>query len=211
MITKDTFFERYNQVVPLFNDFNKLEEKYDSILGDASKFAHGSLIGVNDADDIGLKQSAKLKGAAWTGRIIGLVLGMIIFIILAQYMKKGKIILAFVIGIAIGCVISSIINKVMLKKIMTGEVKKLDSHLNKLDPIINDAVGICENINRIMIDIPLMYCYPDALKSFFEFFKADRVDDTREAIEMYEKSTKPEGLNSDVADVLKQKMMNSVS
>lgn len=210
MVTKEAFIERYTESKPLFNEFEKLDERYEIALAEAAKYASGSLIGADDSESLGLKQNIKLKGASWTGKIIGVISGLIVFSIMVMIMgANGKTAIAAIVGIVVGVVISKIVNKLMLEKIMTKEVKKIDNRLDRLTPIVNDAVAVCEKINKTMRDVPLMYCYPFALKSFFELFKADRVDDTRAAIETYEKTCNLEGLNAEVAERLKDKMMNS--
>lgn len=211
MITKEIFFERYAKAIPLFNEFEKLSEKYEATIGDAAQYVDGSLIGVEDSESLGLKQNVKLKSASLIGYIIGFIIGLIVFCFVGGDWKGGKIIKASIIGIIVGIVVSKIAIKLLLDKIMTKEVEKLDNHLDKLNPIVNEAVDVCDNIYKTMIDVPLMYCYPFALKTFFELFKADRADDTRAAIEIYEKSSGPKGLDSEVAEVLKKKMMNTIS
>lgn len=119
--------------------------------------------------------------------IIKLILGYLLFTIVSipvALLSFGNMVIFVILGI-ISIFITIYLYITLEEKINLFQInKKTSKHLNRIQSIVNEEAEIMKYLEEQ--DMPLAYCYPNAIKNFETYLKNQRADNLKECINLLE-------------------------
>lgn len=189
-ITAKEFQEAFASVqtyMKQLDDLNALYmPKYEQM---SNKYNNKSLAGIQEGqlyDDLTGTQRAKISVAFHVGRVVGIFVGLIIIMLLSYFGGDSGWLWGFIFGIIGGIVVSRLVRYAITNSIANSEAKGLMRASDRMEPIIQNGLAICNDIFSTMKVVPRPYAQPKALRYINSYFSNGRSDNLKEAINLYE-------------------------